>query len=155
METVTLYAGPLGTKETAWYFTDTWMGIDDRRSWYEFETLSINNPNQESAEVRLKFLGSYATGSRIEFDREVHFSIPGERVLSLRLWELAEMQFRGKVASDGVQEKSIDFSTWLRSSVPVIPQKTRRAYKQFEKEVFGSWTVIGTPCGGSDSLFEG
>ncbi|GCE20117.1 sensory rhodopsin transducer [Dictyobacter kobayashii] len=155
METVTLYAGPLGKKETAWYFTDTWMGTNDKRSWYEHETLSISNPNQEAADVCLKFFGSYATGERVEFEREAHITIPAERVIPLRLWELAEVQFRGSVTGGGIHEKSVDFSSWLRSSVPIIAQKTRRAYKQFDTAIHGTWTVIGTPCGGSESAFSG
>ncbi|GCE15746.1 sensory rhodopsin transducer [Tengunoibacter tsumagoiensis] len=155
METVALYSGPLGTRETAWYFADTWMGSNDQRSWFEYETLSISNPNQEAADIRLKFFGSHATGEKVTFERETHLKIPAERMIAVRLWELPETQFKGSIASNGIHDKSADFSTWLRSSIPVVAQKTRRAYKQFDTAIHGVWTVIGTPCGGSDSTFSG
>jgi hypothetical protein len=39
----------------------------------------------------------------------------------------------------------IDFSVRVTSDVPVVPQKTRRAYVQWEQSVQGMWTSFGHP----------
>ena len=39
----------------------------------------------------------------------------------------------------------VDFSVRAVSGVPVVPQKTRRAFVQFEQSVQGMWTIFGYP----------
>lgn len=155
METVVLYPSKgLGEKEKAWYFADTWMGFNDRRSWYETENLNLLNPGDEPAEVVLNFYHVGAADRRMP-EQGMSLHISPRRLLNVRLWDLPQLSFKGRIYEGGGQDRTIDFSTWIRSNVPIVPQKIRRCYRQFEETVYGEWTVIGTPCGGMDSEFRG
>lgn len=130
-----LYPGPLD--ELEWYFPDGWQGGEpgSRKPWYERETLTILNPGEREARVRLTFF-SYRQAADLEL------WVPPRQLRALPLWDMPGLRFRWV---EDQQTRMIDFSLRVTSDVPVVTQKTRRAYVQWEESVQGMWTSFGHP----------
>lgn len=130
-----MYPGPLD--ETEWYFPDGWQGggSGSEMSWYERETLTLLNPGVTEAHVTLTFF-SYGHAADVDL-----WVAPG-RIKPVALYDIPGLRFRWIEAQ---KTRMIDFSVRVTSDVPVVPQKTRRAYRQHEQHVQGVWTSFGCP----------
>ena len=132
MISVVMYPGPLAD-ETEWYFPDAWMGGGGEMSWYERETLTVLNPNPTDAEVTVTFYLAGETGVE-------KFIVHGQRVQPLRLFDVEHLGLENR------KRGSAQFSLRVESDLPIVVQKTRKAYLQFDPTTQGMWTSIGIPA---------
>lgn len=131
----TLYPGPLTAHE--WYFPDGWQGGNPGANmlWYERETLLLLNPSDKEATVTATFYGYGRTA-------DVEFLVAPRRLKVVPLYDIPGLRFRWVPER---QTTMVDFSIRIVSNVPLVPQKTRRAYVQTEASVQGMWTSFGYP----------
>jgi hypothetical protein len=140
MISVVMHPGPL-EGETEWYFPDSWMGGGGKMSWYEREVMTILNPNDEDAEVTVTFYLDGKTG--IE-----KFTVHGQRVYPLWLFGVEHLGLE-----NGKRSMS-QSSMRVTSDLPIVVQKTRKAYLQFDPTTQGMWTSIGIPAHPENSTEE-
>ena len=140
MISVVMYSGPL-KDETEWYFPDSWMGGGGKMSWYERETMTILNPNPTDAEVAVTFYLDGKTGTE-------KFTIHGQRVYPLWLFNVEHLGL-----ANGKRSMS-QSSMRVTSDLPIVVQKTRKAYLQFDPTTQGMWTSIGIPAHPENSAGE-
>jgi len=140
MISVVMYPGPL-EGETEWYFPDSWMGGGGTMSWYERETMTILNPNPTDAEVTVTFYLDGKTGTE-------KFTIHGQRVYPLWLFNVEHLGL-----ANGKRSMS-QSSMRVTSDLPIVVQKTRKAYLQFDPTTQGMWTSIGIPAHPENSARE-
>jgi hypothetical protein len=131
-----LYPGPL-SDEREWYFADgfTCDGTG-QRMWFEHERLYVLNPGPAEARIDLT-LYSEREASLLQY------WVAPERLHVLTFDD--QPGFRWRRDADGLRS-SVFFSLRLRSTVPVVVQKTRRDYVRFDPTVQGMWTAIGCPA---------
>ena len=132
MISVVMHPGPL-TGETEWYFPDAWMGGAGKMSWFERETMTVLNPNPEDAEVKITFYLEGKTGVE-------KFIAHGQQVYPLWLFGVEHLGL-----ANGVRGMA-QFSAKVEASLPIVVQKTRKAYLQFDPTTQGMWTSIGIPA---------
>jgi len=132
MISVVMFPGPL-TDETEWYFPDSWMGGGGNMSWYEREAMTILNPNPEDAEVKVTFYLDGKIGKEI-------FTVHGQRVYPLWLFDIEHLGL-----ANGKRSMS-QSSMRVTSDLPIVVQKTRKAYLQFDPTTQGMWTSFGIPA---------
>jgi hypothetical protein len=131
-----LHPGPL-TGQTQWWFCDGWMGgATGQGAWYERETLYVLNPGQDEARVELTVYSEREAAT-------TQYWVDPQRLHTLPLWDLPG--FRWRLTSRRARMPG-NFSLRLRASVPVVAQKTRRAYQRFDPTVQGMWTAFGCPA---------
>jgi hypothetical protein len=122
---------------TQWWFCDGWMGgATGQGAWYERETLYVLNPGQDEARVELTVYSERDAAT-------TQYWVDPERLHALPLWDLPG--FRWRLTSRRARMPG-NFSLRLRTSVPVVAQKTRRAYQRFDPTVQGMWTAFGCPA---------
>lgn len=132
----TFYPGPLDDQR-AWYFTDGYIGGEyDQRSWYERETLYVLNPGPAEARIELTVYSERDASS-------TQYWVPPERLHTLAFADLPGLRWRRNQRG---LPSSVFFSVRVCSSVPIVVQKTRRAYVRFDPTVQGMWTTIGCPA---------
>ncbi len=132
MISVVMFPGPL-TDETEWYFPDSWMGGTENMSWYERETMTILNPNFEDANIVATF---YLDG---KMGKET-FTVHGQRVYPLWLFDVEHLGLANR------KRNMSQFSIKVTSNLPIVAQKTRKAYIQFDPTTQGMWSSYGIPA---------
>jgi len=132
MISVVMHPGPLES-ETEWYFPDAWMGGGGDMSWYERETLTVLNPNPTDAEVTATFYLDGETGVE-------KFIVHGQRVYPLWLFDVEHLGLANR------KRNMAQFSVKVEANLPIVVQKTRKAYLQFDPTTQGMWTSIGIPA---------
>jgi len=110
-------------------------------SWYERETMTILNPNPTDAEVTVTFYLDGKTGTE-------KFTIHGQRVYPLWLFNVEHLGL-----ANGKRSMS-QSSMRVTSDLPIVVQKTRKAYLQFDPTTQGMWTSIGIPAHPENSARE-
>jgi hypothetical protein len=131
-----LYPGPL-SDEREWYFADGYTSDGTgQRMWFEHERLYVLNPGPDEARIDLT-LYSEREASLLQYP------VAPERLHVLAFDD--QPGFRWRRDADGLRS-SVFFSLRLRSTVPVVVQKTRRDYVRFDPTVQGMWTAIGCPA---------
>jgi hypothetical protein len=132
----TFYPGPLD-QQREWYFADGYIGGEfDQRSWYEREILYLLNPGLEEAHIELTVYSERDASS-------TQYWVLPERLHTLAFADLPGLRWR---RNDLGVPTSVFFSARVRSSVPIVAQKTRRDYVRFDPTVQGMWTTIGCPA---------
>jgi hypothetical protein len=153
MESIALYAGPLGPAQRRWIFPDMYQGVDDGRPWYEKEVLSILNPGDGDAGVEITFYDGFWRGDRTyraaPYERRASLTVPARRVLTVRLFDYVEVPRYGSgtVQPGSLHRFNMQRALRLESTAPIIPQKTRRCQVQFDDTIVGEWTSIGIAAG--------
>jgi hypothetical protein len=131
-----LYPGPLAD-EREWYFADGYTSDGaGQRMWFEHERLYVLNPGPREARVDLTLYSEREASA-------IQYWIAAERLHVLAFDD--QPGFRWRRDAEGTRS-SVFFSVRLRSTVPVVAQKTRRDYVRFDPTVQGMWTTIGCPA---------
>jgi len=153
MESITLYAGPLGPRHRRWIFPDLYQGMDDERVWYEKEALSLLNPGDADSQVEITFYDGFWLGApsprQAPYERCLRLTVPARRVLAVRLFDHAETPRFGSggVRPGGAHGFNMQRALRLECSAPIVPQKTRRCQVHFDDTIIGEWTSIGIANG--------
>jgi hypothetical protein len=131
-----LYPGPL-TDEREWYFADGYTSVArGQRSWFEQERLYVLNPGQSEARIDLTLYSEREASS-------TQYWVGPERLHTLAFETQPGFRWRRDALGS---PSSVFFSVRLRSTTPVVVQKTRRDYVRFDPTVQGMWTTIGCPA---------
>ena len=153
MESIALYAGPLGAPHRRWIFPDLYQGLDDDRVWYEKEVLSLLNPGDVDVDVEVTFYDGVWLGDAnyrsAPYERTLRLSVPARRVLSVRMYDHAEVPRHGSglVRPGNAHRFNMQRALRLDCSGPIVAQKTRRCQLQFDDTIVGEWTSLGIAAG--------
>lgn len=132
------YPGPL-EDETTWIFPDCYQSSG--KPWYELETLTILNPNQQSVKARIRWL---LRGRDLGGEEEIE--IPGERVISLEVMERYP-RLLGTKNGPPVRVAG-DYAVRIDATGPVVAQSTRRARWAGRPSIVGARSTMGFPLRG-------
>lgn len=123
------YAGPLGQRETAWAYADSYIQRNNPNA-VETEWVTLFNPGQKDAKIKITF--NYAKDPPTS---HLHV-VPAERVHTLALADLAEArddQLAGVL---------------VESDVPVVVEQVRRYWYKWHPAPAGTWISTAQPIGG-------
>jgi hypothetical protein len=129
------YPGPLAD-ETTWIYPDCFQG--GPRTWQERETLTILNPGDAPATVRLRYLLRGREGGG-----EETIEIPPRRIAALELWERSP-RLLGSASGPPIRLLG-DYATRIDASRPVVTQITRRARWAGYPQIVGARSGMAFP----------
>jgi hypothetical protein len=134
------YPGPL-TGETKLVFPDCFnMAPHPPFPWYEQETLTLLNPNQQPVRVRVQYLFRVFAGGA-----EETVEIPAERVAQLDVWARAPRPIDELRGAPVRMDNSYEYAVHLDATGPIAAQTTRRARWVGRSDIIGSRSTMGFP----------
>lgn len=135
MVSVAPYPGPL-EDEMRWIYPDCFQG--GPKSWYEREMLTILNPHNQAVKARIRYL---LRGRELGGEEEI--DLPGERVVSLDVWERVPRLLGMK---NGPSVRIIgDYAVRIDATGPIVTQITRRARWTGRPSIVGARSTMAFP----------